>query len=314
MKLFSFLFATIPTFVLALSVSAPIKAQDIDSELSSWMQYANDNSSIADLTIPGTHNSGATYEPLSGTAACQDMSIRAQLDIGVRYLDIRLRHYEDALIVHHGSVYQYLNFDDVLLQVTEFLAENPSEFVIMEILEEYTAENNTRSFEQTFVTYADNPSYSSYWWRHSYVPKVGDVRGKIVLMRRFSGSFSVSGGIDVRGWQDDARFTLYDTRGVGIDVQDYYKVSSSTNDNKWGEIVSQFNDAINDTSGTLFLNYTSGRSTFLGIPNITSVSNDINERLVNYFESNESESIHHGIVISDFITPEMTRAELKSFF
>ncbi|MEI8634170.1 hypothetical protein P4S72_23265 [Vibrio sp. PP-XX7] len=64
----------------------------------------NDSVPLSAMTIPGTYDSGAMYEPVSGTAKTQNLSIQAQLNIGVRYLDIRLRHYNDALIVHHGSI------------------------------------------------------------------------------------------------------------------------------------------------------------------------------------------------------------------
>ncbi len=289
-------------------------AIDLDTELSTWMRYVNDGAILSDLTIPGTHDSGAMHESVAGTAKTQNLTIGEQLNIGVRYLDIRLRHYGDAFVVHHGSVYQHLNFDDVLTQVTAFLAENPSEVVIMEVSEEYTAENTTRTFEETFVTYTDNSTYSSYWWRHSYVPAMGDVRGKIVLLRRFSGSFRRAGGIDVRPWQDNDQFTLYDTRGVAINVQDFYQINLYTNDDKWEAILDRLSAAQADGSGTLFLNFTSGYRSILGIPNIPSVSGDINERLVKYFQGVTASNVHHGIVISDFISEEMVKEELRPFF
>jgi 1-phosphatidylinositol phosphodiesterase len=299
-----------------LTCSAPVEswAQDLNTELAWWMEYVDDSASLGDLTIPGTHDSGALYESFSGTAKCQDLTIGEQLDIGVRYLDIRLRHIDDALVVHHGSVYQHQNFDDVLTQVTDFLATYPSEVVVMEVSEEYTSSNITRTFEETFNTYAENSAYSSYWWRHSYVPTVGDVRGKIVLLRRFSGSFWVSGGIDVTGWEDNAEFTLYDTRDVAINVQDYYQVSSWSNDNKWNEIAEHLSAAESDSAGTLFLNFTSGYRSVWGIPNIPGVADDINQRLLDYFDAVGSGNLHHGVVISDFITAEMVRAELYPFF
>jgi 1-phosphatidylinositol phosphodiesterase len=288
-------------------------ALDLDNELARWMGHVSDTASLADLTIPGTHDSGATHEHFGGTAKCQNLTVRDQLDIGVRYLDIRLRHYGDSLVVHHGSVYQHLNFNDVLIQVTDFLEENPSEVVMMEVSQEYTPDNNTRSFEQTFVTYTDDPAYTSYWWRHSYVPVVGDVRGKIVLLRRFSGSFWNSGGIDITGWPDNAAFTRYDTRSVAIDVQDYYKVNMHTNDNKWSEIRNWLEAAQWDTSGTLFLNFTSGVRPIFGIPNIPIVSDDINDRLIDYFKNVSESKVHHGVVISDFISKELIKAELRPY-
>lgn len=137
-------------------------ALELDNELARWMVHINDSSSLSDLTIPGTHNSGARYESFGGTAKCQNLTIREQLDLGVRYLDIRLRHYGDSLVVHHGAVHQHLNFDDVLLHVTDFLTENPSEVVMMEVSQEHTSENNTRTFKKTFNTYANDLTYRNF--------------------------------------------------------------------------------------------------------------------------------------------------------
>lgn len=288
-------------------------AQDINNSLPWWMSYASDTASLADLTIPGSHDSGALYEPIAGTATCQTLSILDQLNIGIRYLDIRLRQYGNALVVHHGAVYQNRNFDDVLGQVVSFLATHPSEVVLMEVSSEHTPANNTESYEQTFMRYVNNAAYANYWWRHSYVPRLGDVRGRIVLLRRFAGSFGVSGGIDVTGWRDNTSFTLTDTRGTNIVVQDSYQVAFGTNDNKWNAITGLLGQAAADRTGNLYLNFTSGVRSILGIPNIPSVSNDINNRLYNYFAAAPS-GTHYGVVISDFVNRQTVQQQLRAYF
>ena len=49
--------------------------------------------------------------------------------------------------------------------------------------EEYNASNTTRSFEKTFDAYVQkNPSK---WDLGNNIPKLGDIRGKIRLLRRF---------------------------------------------------------------------------------------------------------------------------------
>ncbi len=276
------------------------------------MSFAGDSVSLSGLTIPGTHDSGALHEPLAGTIACQKLSIRAQLDIGVRYLDIRLRHYGDALLVHHGPVYQHMNFDDVLIHVTAFLRANPSETVIMEVSSEYKPADNTETFEQGFLRHANNPAYKSSWWRETYVPRLGDVRGKIVLLRRFPGSIAASGGIDVTGWQDDTQFTLTDTRGVNILVQDRYRVAS--NHDKWDIVRGMLDQAAEDTGGAWRLNFTSGFRSILGVPNITGVSEDINSRLSHYFAEDARRGVPFGVIISDFIDKQIVQHELRSYF
>ncbi|HWN67877.1 MAG TPA: phosphatidylinositol-specific phospholipase C domain-containing protein, partial [Haliangium sp.] len=111
---------------------------------SDWMSHLAGRTSLSQIDIPGTHDSGARIG--GAFVATQDMSISEQLQAGVRYLDVRLRHFEDALVVHHGSFYQELNFDDVLIACTDFLAAHPSETILMQVKEEYTPAGNTRSF------------------------------------------------------------------------------------------------------------------------------------------------------------------------
>ncbi|WP_278380579.1 phosphatidylinositol-specific phospholipase C domain-containing protein, partial [Chryseobacterium arthrosphaerae] len=134
-------------------VSAPM-------EMNSWMTGLQDNISISKISIPGTHDSGARVDAplLPGTAKTQTLSIAEQLNAGVRFLDIRCRHIDNSFTIHHGPIYQNLNFDDVLNACYAFLNSHPSETIIMSVKEEYDASNTTRSFEQTFDSYVQKNS------------------------------------------------------------------------------------------------------------------------------------------------------------
>lgn len=285
---------------------------DLDRDLNRWMSFIDDSVSLAELTIPGTHDAGALHEPVPGTTTCQHLSIPEQLKIGVRYLDLRLRHCNDALLVHHGPVYQHENFDGVLTGVTEFLRTHPSETVIMEVSSEYKPENNTETFEQAIMRRIDHDAYGRFWWRETHIPTLGETRGKIVLLRRFPGSPAVSGGIDVIGWRDDTQFTLTDTRGAAIVVQDRYRVAA--NDEKWDAVLGMLDRASSDASGVWHLNFTSGFRSVLGVPNITSVSNDINNRLLDYLSAHARRGVRFGTVISDFVDKRIVQQELRAYF
>jgi len=311
-------YTRIPAVLLGVALAvAPrtVMAQNLDLDLGAWMSFISDSASLGELTLPGSHDSGAMVEPIAGTARCQSLSVRDQLAIGVRYLDIRLRQIDNALVVHHGSVYQNQNFDDVLGQVIGFLQVHPSEAVVMEVSSEYTPANNTESYEQTFLRYVDNPGYAAYWSRRGQIPTLGEVRGKIVLLRRFAGSAGGAGGIDATGWRDNTQFTLSDAAGTHIVVQDNYNVSFGTNDNKWRAITSTFDQAVGDTgTRTWYLNFTSGVRSIIGIPNIPSVSNDIDGRLLSLFTSSTQHHVHYGTVISDFVDPATIRQMLRVYF
>lgn len=254
-----------------------------------WMSALDPDLSLTQLSIPGTHDSMARYEPVWGTAKCQNLALADQLNAGVRYLDIRCRHLNDSFVMHHGSVYQNANFNDVLNAAAQFLAANPSEAIVMSVKEEYNASGDTRTFEQTFDSYvAQNPGL---WNLDAGVPTIRQGRGKITLLRRF-GAGSLPKGIDATNWADNATFVS----GI-LDIQDDYVVSSDNT--KWNQITALFGSAYSGSQSSLYLNYTSGYQSFLGIPNIPTVSNTINPKLSSYFSGNPTG--RYGVVAMDFV-------------
>lgn len=284
------------------------KASLLPVSMNSWMSGLQDNISISKISIPGTHDSGARVDApvISGTAKTQDLSIAEQLNAGVRFLDIRCRHIDNAFTIHHGAIYQNLNFDDVLNACYAFLNSHPSETIIMSVKEEYDASNTTRSFEQTFDSYVQkNPSK---WDLGANIPTLGAVRGKIKLLRRFSSG--TTKGINASPWADNTTFDINNS-GVQLKVQDYYKVTN--NDDKWNGISSLLNEAKNDTNGKLFVNFTSGyKPGIFGIPSIPTVSNNINPRLKTFFQSNTHGSF--GIMPIDFVNAELSQLIVNTNF
>jgi 1-phosphatidylinositol phosphodiesterase len=254
-----------------------------------WMSTLDGTLPLSQFSIPGTHDSGATVEPISGTAKAQNLSIGDQLNAGIRFLDVRCRHINNAFAIHHGQVYQNLNFDDVLNATFGFLNSNPNETVIMSVKQEYTDSGDTRSFEDTFDAYvAQNPTK---WLLTSSIPTLSAARGKIVLFRRFGASRTPK-GIDASNWPDDTSFSTDST----LRVQDHYNVSN--NDTKWGYIQAVLNEAYYGGPNTLYVNFSSGVQSIIGIPNITGVSNNINPRVATYFSTHTSGRF--GALLMDF--------------
>lgn len=127
---------------------------------------------------------------------------------GIRYFDIRLGKGDDPGI-DHGIFYllkkdgNYLHLSDVIGYFKTFLNENPSEVLIMLASrgnDEATDESITTAFAKVM---ADNPNL---FYTSSHVPTLGEVRGKIALLRRFRlAGNSVSGhtwGLDLTEWDD----------------------------------------------------------------------------------------------------------------
>lgn len=284
-----------------------LAAAPVTLSLTAWMGSVADNTSLAALSIPGTHDSGARTEPVSGTAKCQNLSIREQLDAGTRFLDIRCRHIDNAFAIHHGSIYQNLNFTDVLTACYSFLAANPTETVVMCVKEEYDPANNTRTFEQTFDSYTQ--LQPSKWYLGDAVPNLGSVRGKIVLLRRF-GASATPKGIEATNWSDNTTFSINNANS-SLRVQDQYVVPD--NNAKWTGITNLFTEAKNGNQSVLYLNFSSGyKSLIFGIPSITTVSNSINPQINTYFTNNTHG--RYGIIPMDFAAADRNTLIINTNF
>lgn len=288
------------TLWLIMPAAITLPAQGLGSH---WMGALEDGKYLYELSIPGTHDSAALVETARGTAKCQRLNLAEQLAAGIRYLDIRCRHINNAFAIHHGPVYQELNFGDVLASVRSFLSSNPTETVIMSIKQEYDPESNTRSFAETFTTYVNQDP--ALWYLGNSVPNLGEVRGKIVLLRRFNEHpYPLGRGInaDNNGWPDDDTGTI--NGPPRIRVQDVYKVFNRGN--KWDAIQALWAEAANNPT-TLYLNYTSGYSPWaFGIPDIPHVSYYINPLVEEFFRN--APHRRYGVVIMDFA--DQTRSEL----
>ena len=178
-----------------------------------WMKYVDGNKYLDELSIPGTHDSGTCSvdndtEPQSSQVKCQQDYIPTQLLEGIRYFDIRLGKGDDPGI-DHGDYYllkkdgHFMHLSDVVGYFKTFLNENPSEALIMLVSrgnDEATDESVTTAFAKVL---GDNPDL---FYTASRVPTLGEVRGKIVLLRRFGlDGNSVSGhtwGLDLTEWDD----------------------------------------------------------------------------------------------------------------
>ena len=178
-----------------------------------WMKYVEDNKFLDELSIPGTHDSGTCSvdndtEPQSSQVKCQQDYIPTQLLEGIRYFDIRLGKGDNPGICH-GDFYlfkkdgDYLHLSDVIGYFKTFLSENPREALIMLASrgnDEATDDSVTTAFAKVLD---DNPKL---FYTSSRVPTLGEVRGKIVLLRRFGlDGDSVSGhtwGLDLTEWDN----------------------------------------------------------------------------------------------------------------
>ncbi|MEV7301285.1 phosphatidylinositol-specific phospholipase C [Streptomyces clavifer] len=198
-----------------------------------WMGGIADSTPLQRLTIPGTHNSGARHGGL--WTACQNTTVTEQLNSGVRFLDIRCRISGDAYAIHHGAYYQHLNFDDVLGVCRDFLAQRPSETVLMRVKQEYSQESDA-AFRRIFDIYLDGRGWRPLLRLDPTLPNLGAARGKVVVL-------ADNGGLPGVRYADPGIF----------DIQDDYMAEPGA---KYPKIEAHFRKAAQQP-GKLFTNYVS---------------------------------------------------------
>lgn len=181
-----------------------------------WMKYVDGNKYLDELSIPGTHDSSTCSvdndtEPQTSLAKCQQDYIPTQLLEGIRYFDIRLGKNNDKGDpgIDHGICYLlkkdggFIHLSDVIGYFKTFLNENPSEALIM-FVSRGNDEATDESVTTAFANVMDNNS--DLFYTSSHVPTLNEVRGKIVLLRRFRlAGDSVDGhtwGLDLTEWDD----------------------------------------------------------------------------------------------------------------
>lgn len=205
------------------------------ANLNCWMKELSDQTPLSGLSIPGSHNT-PTYHKALPSVRCQAVSAREQLANGVRFFDIRVQptnpedpSSEDLALVHGvfpvsltGAKY----LRKLINEIQDFLRDNPSETLIMSLKREgpgNATDEQLSTILRTHYTKNDNKN----WYTEPRIPSLGEVRGKIVLMRRFTLAPPQKAEWGGRGWCIDAECwadnTSHDTHGL-VCVQDFYEV------------------------------------------------------------------------------------------
>jgi len=96
-----------------------------------WISKLPNWKLVADLYVPGTHDTMARFG--GDFAETQKMDLKNQLIAGIRTLDIRARHLQDCLPIHHGLIYQRTNLNQVFRIIKEFLVAHPNEVIFARI-------------------------------------------------------------------------------------------------------------------------------------------------------------------------------------
>lgn len=275
-----------------LGFSSALKQKSGKTDYAKWMAALNNNTSLREVNMPGSHDTMATISIGNLAGQCQSLSLEDQLNLGVRFLDIRLQQVKGDLKAVHGIVDQKVRFDEINSVVNRFLENNPTEFIIMSVKEETKASNPVGSFEDVLK----NKLSERYLLGRDLPNKVGEVRGKVVLLSRYKGS---SIGVDAyAGWLDSTSFTLPNS---DIYIQDEYKITSGE------QKINAITNCFNETGHALKINFLSAYRTNMIPPSYApTAAHDVNT----WVEQNIKNYHDRGIVLYDFVT----EANMRTFF
>lgn len=184
---------------------------------SRWMAALADSTQMTSVSIPGAHDAccydltGVTEQllkskwaplfavaaalPLAGivglTAAeyvvrvlaqTQTLDLRQQLAAGVRFFDVRPSFGENrALPIYHGIVRTRITLAVVLAEITKFLDQNRSEYVVLRIKAENDEVSRYRRMEMLEDCLAPHANFISNHNPYARTP-VSAVRGKMILL------------------------------------------------------------------------------------------------------------------------------------
>ncbi|WP_165055509.1 MULTISPECIES: phosphatidylinositol-specific phospholipase C domain-containing protein [unclassified Adlercreutzia] len=183
---------------------------------------------LSAISLPGTHDSGALSidndtEPQTSMAKCQQDYIPTQLNLGIRYLDMRLGNGDDPG-VNHGGMYAYrkdhtgLKLSDVFEYCKTFLGANSTETIVMLAT---NSDGDNAKITSAFAKYLGEkkPDSDETWFYDGrHVPTLAEARGKIVLLRRFTpegaDKDAYQYGIDLHDW--DAKVEASGEDGLAL--------------------------------------------------------------------------------------------------
>nr|XP_033799902.1 1-phosphatidylinositol phosphodiesterase-like [Geotrypetes seraphini] len=253
-----------------------------------WMSRLPDAMFLRFASIPGTHSSVVFYG--GDMYQTQTWHLSKQYEAGIRYVDIRCRHLYNTLPVHDGKMYQHQTLDNIFITTIDFLRKHSKETILMHIKEEFHPEGNSQEFFRT-VTNSIRNAEKSRFWTSSALPRLGEVRGKIVILQNFDGPEM---GIK------------YNTLNIS---DDFHVPTLFDIGKKWSIVESHLKEAHNANFHQLYLTVCAGGSSG-AYP--YSVASEINDNLYCYLSNRSHEKLRYGIIAINYPGSEMIQLIIKS--
>lgn len=201
-----------------------------------WMERLDDNAYLSQVSIPGTHDSatgegwtgflGEMFGPSMGLT--QDLSIAQQLDCGVRAFDLRPCVNECELVINHGILQTKAKFPETLRLLCQFVADHPTEFVIVIMRHESDGDDNDSKWGNMMNNSLNGDDIRPHLADYKRDVTVGELRGKVLVLSRDSYASKPVGGL-ISGWGHQANYVTGNIKGPAsvastLYVQDFYEV------------------------------------------------------------------------------------------
>lgn len=184
---------------LTPSAKGSIKLPSVYTPISgsNWITPLDDDIYVSQLSIPGAHDAATKNCGLS-SGQCQDLSITQQLEMGIRFFDLRpvgssslggLGDGGDELNIYHGSVSCNITLQAIFDEFNTFLDNNPGEFIItlMRWEEESLQLYGETRFNEDMNKFVATEKYTKHALPLDLVKHdvtVGEMRGKILNIMR----------------------------------------------------------------------------------------------------------------------------------
>ena len=206
-----------------------------------WITALDGDIYVSQMSIPGAHDAATGEEMASFIgdlfASTQEQTLAKQWNLGVRAFDLRPAIYDatigstNELWLYHGATRVAVSWANAMNTIKANLTDNPGEFAIVLFRHEDEGALGKNNDPTDFNTYMTNWINANSSWIVDWKPDltIDECRGKIILISRFSGSWSYG---CFTGWNHDAEgatTTLNNVDGsksATMYVQDYYNPSS----------------------------------------------------------------------------------------
>ena len=270
-----------------------------------WMAALPDDRAISEITMPGTHDCASMNAQLGFITKCQALDVAQQLNIGARYLDIRLGAEDGALKLYHGFTKckasplpwaAQIDLEDVLRDCYAFLDAHPGETILFAVKQEHGGLSDAE-FDALVQSYVQRDA--DRWLTPDALPTLGEARGKLVLLRRYEGAGLSLLWENQNGHDDVSRNTAQEDNGsYTLWVQDRYEYGAA---DKWDAFLAGLDTAQTDSENAA-VHFLSTKGTLpQGHPWF--FAQKLNPQLMALDKGQLS-----GWIVVDFLTPELAQA------